>query len=215
MGAGRGGFAAVGKVRSACTLVRVTGSGEGEGNWGVTPADQWIRLDYSKVSHDQKPSTPIVFRRLSAPVGNGAGAASLDELFKSGPRERLEAEGDFAPVLEVVDIKARIAAGQSNDQADTARAQVARAADAVLGDVDEAPLSDLWVAIGERLKVEGLIKGSTRNVVTPYISSHLATGISFNRDGQIVRLQAVRSGRGPTSPWHIKRTMPAPAAEVA
>jgi hypothetical protein len=60
-----------------------------------------------------------------------------------------------------------------------------------------------------------LIKGVTRNAVAPYISSQLATGVFFERDGQIVRVQAVRNGRGPTSPWHIKRTLPVSAAEVA
>ena len=107
MGAGRGGFAAVGKARVAFTLCNVTGEGD-EKDWGVTSADRLIRLDYAKVSHDQKPVEPIVFRRLSTPVGNGSGAklASADALFPDDPQEALKAAGDHAPVLELVDHRA-------------------------------------------------------------------------------------------------------------
>lgn len=96
MGAGRGGFAAVGKVRSAFTLTNVTGTGAGEAAWGATAGEQLVRLDYSKSSHAQKPQEPLVFRRVSVPVGNGSGEApgSANDTFDGAPRAQLQALGD-------------------------------------------------------------------------------------------------------------------------
>ncbi len=208
MGAGRGGFAAVGKVRSAFTLTHVTGNGPGEAVWNVTPADRWIRLDYSKVSHDQKPADPIVFRRLSAPVGNGKGAAALDDIFGGGPRDALQAEGDKAPVLEVVDIKARVAAatGQAKEAPNTAAVQIARIARDALGGLSEGSWGDFWEVIGERLRAAGLSKAKTRNTLQPRVIGSLAPGVSFEQDGQSVHVEAVQKGNGDKAPWVIRWT---------
>lgn len=209
MGAGRGGFAAVGKVRSAVTLVHVTGKGPGEDKWGVAPADRLIRIDYAKVSHDQKPAEPIVLRRISAPVGNGRGTPTdAAEMFGGDPREQLRIAGDFAPVLEVVDIKARIAAaaGPAKEKADSIAVQVAGIVDAHIAGTNEARLSSVWQEIGVDLRAAGLCKASGRSTIRPYITDPLETGVAVDRDGQRVVIRAEQRGRGPTAQWWVVRT---------
>lgn len=122
MGAGRGAFAAVGKVRSAFTICRVTGDDADERAWLAAAAgDDMIRVDYSKVSHDRKPREPAVFRRRSAPVGNGSAPSipvEAAEFFAADPHEALVRSGDHAPVLELVDHRALSAsarAGRGDD----------------------------------------------------------------------------------------------------
>lgn len=209
MGAGRGGFAAVGKVRSAVTLVHVTSKGPGESEWGLVPGEQLIRLDYAKVSHDQKPPDPIVFRRISAPTGNGRlpGAAAAD-LFGLDPRAQLRVAGDAAPVLEVVDIRARVAAaaGPAKAKADSIAVQVARIVDAHIVGVDAASLSAVWQEVGAALRAAGLCKASSKSAVRPYITDPLEVGVTIERDGQRVCIRAEKQGRGPTAQWWIVRT---------
>lgn len=210
MGAGRGGFAAVGKVRSACTLVRVTGRGEGEEAWGVGSDESFIRLDYAKVSHDRKPTKPIVFRRIEAPVGNGAGQ-NAEELFSGSPRERLESGGDTAPVLEVVDIEARASAarGASGAKADAAAERVARVVDTVLGEEPSAAWGAIYERLGSRLRAEGLTTAKGRDALRVLVIDALEQGVSFDRDGQTVRIEAVQTKQGDRAPWTIRRTVTA------
>ena len=209
MGAGRGGFAAVGKVRSAVTLVHVTGKGPGEDKWGLAPGERLIRLDYAKVSHDQKPSVPIVFRRVSAPVGNALRPdAVAADLFDLDPREQLRIIGDFAPILEVVDIKARIAAaeGPARAKADSIAVQVARIVDAHIAGANEVSLSAVWQDVGAALRAAGICKASGRAAVRSHITDPLEAGVTVVRDGQSFSIRAEKRGRGTTAQWWVVRT---------
>lgn len=215
MGAGRGAFATVAKVRSAYTLTNVTGKGSGEQAWGATQADRWIRLDYSKVSHDQKPTDSIVFRRISAPVGNGRGvpAGQPNELFAGDPRERLRVDGDYAPVLEMVDVKAReraAAAGASNTTSSVA-ALIGRMADDLLGSADQAPFKPLWQEFAAKLREAKLAKATTYNKIRDHVTDALEAGVVVQRGGQDVRITAVKSSEGRTAQWQIVRSTAAGA----
>ncbi|MER9654403.1 helicase RepA family protein [Mesorhizobium sp. M0152] len=205
MGAGRGAFAAVGKVRSAFTLTNVTGEDD-EKAWGVSPADQLIRLDYAKVSHNRKPTEPTVFRRLSVPVNNGVGVprGAAAALFQDDPAERLKAEGDFAPVLELVDVKSRV--GAARDVSDDEALNVARIVDSVMAGFDECNLSGIWATVGEHLRREGLIKAKQRPAVTGYVTAIITgAGRVIQRGGQDVRLRVFKKKDGDTAPWFVRR----------
>ncbi|MER8536060.1 helicase RepA family protein [Mesorhizobium sp. M1005] len=205
MGAGRGAFAAVGKVRSAFTLTNVIGEDD-EKVWGVSSADQLIRLDYAKVSHNRKPTEPTVFRRLSMPVNNGSGISSgaAAELFQDDPAERLKAEGDFAPVLELVDVKSRV--GAVRDVSDDEAMNVARIVDSVMAGFDECNLSGIWATVGEHLRREGLIKAKQRPAIMGYVTAIITgAGRVIQRGGQDVRLRVFKKKDGDTAPWFVRR----------
>ena len=210
MGAGRGGFAAVGKVRSAFTLTNVTGAGAGEAAWGATAGEQLIRLDYSKVSHDRKPSDAIVFRRTSAPVGNSSGElpGTAGEIFAGGPREQLRARGDYAPVLELVDIKARTAAAASSasDKETAAGVQLAKLMCDLMGDSDQVKLSDIRDDLADLMRDNRICKATSRNTVDGHIKRVLGDGVDFDLGGAAVHIRVERVGRGPTAPLHVLRT---------
>jgi hypothetical protein len=129
-------------------------------------------------------------------------------MFAGSARQQLERDGDTAPVLEIVDHRGLAAAAKDKAvaQADAAKDEIARIADAVLGAADEAPLGDVWPAMGERMRTARLCKAKGRNIVQPHIISALTGGARCTRDnGQVVRMDIVRVGRGPTAPWHIRR----------
>lgn len=219
MGAGRGGFAAVAKVRSAFTLTYVTGSNPDEAAWGATRADRWVRLDYSKMSHSRILPEPIVFRRISAQVGNGTGAAPTaagDQAY-AHPLEQLEAEGDTAPVLRLIDIRARVAAAQSHAaaRASANAVSIARLADAALCEGDEVALSAVWEPLRDRMRDEGLTKATSRNTVVPAIIAALEAGVAIEKAGQTVRIEVVRRGGGATAPWLLRRICMSPDSEAA
>jgi hypothetical protein len=206
IGAGRGGFAAVGKVRSAFTLVNVTGEAEDEKAWGVSPADGLIRLDYAKISHDRKPSAPLVFKRMSVAVGNGSGVrpAAAGALFDEDPRAALQATGDFAPVLDLVKIKAR-----TKKKVDGSKAEaIARIAHDLLAENVTLPLPGLWEAIGARARDQGIFEGKVRSVVMGEITSALGgVGVQFALpSGQIVQIRALKHSSAQTACWFIERS---------
>ncbi len=209
MGAGRGGFAAVGKVRSAFTLTNVTGLGAGEAAWGATAEEQLIRLDFSKTSHDRKPREPIVFRRRSAPVGNGSvqDVASAADHFAGTPREQLQARGDFAPVLELVDIKARIAAtaNQVSEKEKAGGVELATLIDGLMGDQLQVKLSDIRDDLADLMRDKRMCRATSRNTVDSHIKRVLGDGVDIDNGGQSVRIRLGRVGRGPTAPLHVIR----------
>lgn len=207
MGAGRGGFAGVGKVRSAFTLCGVTGEGD-EKEWGFTGEHEWVRLDYSKVSHGRKPNKPIVFRRLNREVGNGAGipAGVAAALFEGSPHEQLKASGDFAPVLEIVEVGTLSDGNQTTRDARESLA-VAKALLAALEleGVDETPMNSVREIVGEKLMREGLTDGKTRNAINKIIFHAIAAGVDVHVGGQSVRVTLRKAGAGKTSPWLVCR----------
>ena len=215
MGAGRGGFAAIGKVRSAFTLTNVTGVPDDEKKWGVSADDQMFRLDYAKISHARKPTSPIVYRRVNVAVGNGYGYPKgvATALFKDDPAERLKAEGDYAPVLELVDIEARIKAGAGRKVDDEAAIGVTQIVNACMGDLDECELAGILETVGEQLRQAGLTTAKNRASLTGFVTAVLiGKGQLIERNGQIVRVLARKKAGGSTAPWFVCRKVEAPAA---
>lgn len=205
MGAGRGAFSAVGKVRSAFTLVKVTGEDD-EQSWNLPPGDASFRLDYAKVSHDRKPTEPIIFRRISAPVGNGLGvkASAATAMFDDNPREALRAAGDFAPVIEIVDLKTHAEAAATKPRNEAEARRIAEVVCNLMGGTTEMPLGDLWSAIGVRMREEGICDAKHRPAVTGHIVSALAgDGAEIDRAGQTVRVRVSKKKPGDKSPWWL------------
>lgn len=207
MAAGRGAFAAVGKVRSAVTIVNVTGEAD-EKNWNVPQDGSLFRMDFAKSSHDRKPTAPIVFRRVSAPVGNGHGARLeaaaklLDDA--DDPAAALAASGDFAPVLELVDIHSLTDAREPADVKEALA--IAEIIDELLGDINEIAQKDLIGAAGERMLQRGITRATGRTVVDGKLGAALGgRGVALERKGQSVLIRRTKRGAGATAPWMIVR----------
>lgn len=215
MGAGRGAFATVGKVRSAFTLCNVTGTDD-EKDWGVSPADHMLRLDYAKVSHSRKPTTPIVMQRIAVPVNNGSGLTRgvASALFDEDPAERLKAEGDFAPVLELVDINSRMKVSSARDVDEEKARDIARIVDAIMGEFDECELPGIIETVAEKLRQDGLTTAKRRPAITSLVSASLhGGGKSIERGGQIVRIRAFKKAGHSTAPWFLSREISLPVSE--
>jgi hypothetical protein len=212
IGAGRGGFAYVAKARSAYTLCHVTGEDD-ERRWGVSSSDGLIRLDYSKTSHDRWVGGPIVFRRISAPVGNGGGVReeTAAALFDASPEDALRAVGDHAPVLELVDVKVlavqKLAAGRVTDPEEAER--IAITAVEIMNDQTEMALAGpLQDAMGERMRKEGVSRATSRNTIRGHIVSALAgEGVTFLYKGESIRVWAAKKSAGEKSPFFICRAV--------
>lgn len=212
MGAGRGAFAAVGKVRSAFTLTNLTGNRDDEKGWLLEGTNAGlIRLDYSKLSHERKPTTPLVFRRVTVSVGNGSGVRpeAAAALFDQEPRAALEMAGDNAPVLELVDtatLAASTAANRPVQHADV----IGQIVSEVIGDRSECAFGAVYAVIGERLREAGVMKATARPGVTgKVISALVGKGIELQELGQIVLVRAEQRGSGEKAPWWItKATTP-------
>ncbi|TPM31455.1 AAA family ATPase [Mesorhizobium sp. B2-3-4] len=206
MGAGRGAFAAVGKVRSAFTLCNVTGTDD-EKDWGVSPDDYMLRLDYAKLSHSRKPTTPIVMQRIAVAVNNGSGLppGTAKALFDDDPAARLKAEGDFAPVLELVDIESRLKAAGARNVDQEKASEIARIVDVVMGEFDECGLQGILDTVGEDLRQQGLTAAKGRPSLSGLVTSALKSGVSIERAGQFVRILAFRKRPHETAPWFVKR----------
>ncbi|MBZ9889465.1 helicase RepA family protein [Mesorhizobium sp. BR1-1-3] len=215
MGAGRGAFATVGKVRSAFTLCNVTGTDD-EKDWGVSAADHMLRLDYAKVSHSKKPTTPIVMQRIAVPVNNGSGLPRgvASALFDEDPAERLKAEGDFAPVLELVDIKSRMKVTSAREVDEEKARDIARIVDAIMGEFDECELPGIIETVAEKLRQDGLTTAKHRPAITGLVSTSLhGDGKSIERGGQTVRIRAFKKAGHSTAPWFLSREISLPVVE--
>jgi hypothetical protein len=171
-------------------------------------------MDYAKVTHAEVPPGPIVFKRVSAPVGNGLGIprTTAAAMFDTNPEEALKAEGDRAPVLELVDVAKLIAAKASSGKGPVRSAveaeQIAQFADAIMGEMSECLLRDVQDAIGKRMVEAGLSTAKTRSTVRGNVVSALAAdGVTFTRAGQNVRISMAKKGTAVTAPWVITRTV--------
>lgn len=210
LGAGRGAISAVAKVRFAYTLTKVLGTRADEAKWNLDGEEEGslFRLDYSKASHSKRTRTPIVFRRRSAPVGNGSGVRpeAASALFDQNPQAALEAAGDQAPVLDLIDLAALMTAGKPRDEAEAIK--IAEIADSLMGEINEVKLPDLWGAIGVRMRDAGLSTAKSRQDITGNIVSALAGGgVKIQRGGQAVLIQAKKTSSSNTAPWLIVRTV--------
>lgn len=204
MGAGRGAFSAVAKVRSMATLTNVTD--DEAAKWGYSERGL-IKLDFGKASYSQKPALPTVMRRVSVPIGNGSNAPLTDNsVFPGSPAERLHAAGDRAPVLEIIGLGVPTA-GSETAVADAERERrntIARAVLAVVGDAEEVRLADHWEAIASELKRAHLTKSNSRTLIVDMLKIALVgQGEQAERDGQLVRIVALQDGLGPKAPWKL------------
>jgi AAA domain len=214
MGAGRGAFAAVGKVRSASTLTNVLGDEDEVKGLGITSDDAIVMLKTAKLSHsDKRRFPPVFFRKISANVGNGRGLVNSHPFDGSelSPRERLQIEGDQAPILELVDVsklaaKAGAAKLAVNEHTATTIAQIV---DVVMGNRDQCEFNDVWDVIGERLRENGLTNAKARQNIRPLIVNPLlGGGRQIERNGQIVRIRVAQKSHGKTAPWVLFRDNP-------
>ena len=211
MGAGRGGFAAAGKARAVYTLVNVTGKSEDEKSWGVTAADNMVRLDDAKMNHARRPRLPMVFRRVSVPVGNGHGLppSTAAALYEQSPRQMLEATGDFAPVLVPVNVDELRRLAKAPEVNGGIAQKIAAAVDLVMGGSDECKASEIIPIAGERLRTEGVTEAKTRQTLTPFITNALlGSGVAIERGRQIVRIVAVKpEDKNRNAPWVFRRSV--------
>lgn len=211
MGAGRGGFAAAGKARVIYTLTNVTGKNEDEKSWGVTAADNLVRLDDAKMNHTHRPRKPTVFRRKSVAVGNGQGLSpsTAAALYEQSPRQMLEATGDFAPVLVPVNVdELRRLAKAPEVDGDIAQ-KIAAAVDLVMGEAHECKASEIIPIAGERLRTEGVTEAKTRQTLTPFITNALlGQGVTIERGRHFVRIVAVKpEDKNRNAPWVFRRSV--------
>lgn len=206
MGAGRGAFAQAGKVRSAYTLTRVTGDDDIEK--GLTGEIGLVRLENAKLSYSAK-DRPAFYRKVSVKIGNGTGLGS-DHPFAGeelSPREQLLLAGDQAPVLEIVDISDLQAQAATKKKPRNGEV-IARIVDEVMGDGDRIELPAWWEVIGSKMRGAGLSTAKTRNVISGDVVAPLTgNGQEFERDGQIVRIRAVKKSENQTSPWVLTRDL--------
>ncbi len=219
MNSARGAGSAVGVARGMFTLVNVTGERPDEKSWGVSREDDLFRLDYAKVQYGKLPKEPVIIRRMSKPVGNGNGMAPTEAaaMFGESPRERLEAMGDYAPVLTVVSAKDLATVNKTRNRDDEKAQRIAVIVDALMGDRDEMKVSDLVSPAAVKLQEDGICNTKHRPTITGEIRVALfGKGVRLERDGQTVHLHVEQKGRGVTQPlWVVRTIMNDEAADEA
>lgn len=209
MMAGSGSSAAAGKVRSSFTAtnVRPDARRADEKDWNLGgPNAHLIRIDHGKLNHGEKLRAPLVYRRLSVPVGNGAGVRpeAAAALFDQDPRAALEMAGDMAPVLELVDIATLTA--QDGSKGPPAHAEaVARIVSEIMGDRNEDPWNAILDTVSNRLRAERVTTATTRQFITGMVTDALCHGIEIEQGGQAVLITAKRRGSQARAPWFIEK----------
>ena len=214
MGAGRGAFSAVAKVRAMYTLCAV--DEDDRAAWGYPPGE-YIRLDYGKSSYGAKARVPLVFRRLSVAVGNGAGYAT--ERVARDPDElpagaALAARGDTAPVIEFVGlgIKSEAKAAADETRVEQRNHAVASAVFALLNGRVSMSLGTEWPLIGKQLIKQGLIQGASREDVSRATVLNIVKfalcgpGVIVERNGRSFHVLARKQGSNKTAPWVLSAT---------
>jgi hypothetical protein len=168
-----------------------------------------VRLDYAKRTLSKPGNETVVFKRASVSVGNGTGRLpqGVDNLFSASPLARLEAEGDTAPVLEVVDVKARTATAKAGaDSKEQAEARdIAAFADALMGDADSVKLADVRDALGAKMSAARICKGTGRTAINDRVMKALLGGCDIERDGQIIQVRVERAGKSDKATWYVVR----------
>jgi hypothetical protein len=211
MMAGSGSSAAAGKVRSSFTAtnVRPDRRRDDEKDWNLDGQNsRLIRIDHGKLNHGEKLSGPLVYRRVSVPVGNGSGVRpeAAAALFDQDPRAALEMAGDMAPVLELVDIATLTA--QDGPKAPPIHAEtIARIISRLIGDRCECSWGGIWEIAGERMREAGVTKARGRSSIQAQVTSALLDGVAIEDAGQTVRIHAEQRGQSDTSPWIMVKTV--------
>jgi hypothetical protein len=174
----------------------------------VSENDDLIRLDYAKANHKKMPRTPRVFRRVSAPVGNGNDIrpSTAAALFIDNPREALRVAGDQAPVLEVVDLRALKMKAQHAKVGKDAAA-IAGIVDSLIGEADERRLNDIVDAVGEQMRAQKIISAKTQPRIKGAVTANLGgPGVTITRGGRAVCVRVFQKTGAETSPWFVART---------
>ncbi len=210
MGAGRGAFAQVGKVRSAYTLTNVTGDDDVEKALGLTTSDGLMRLENAKLSYSQK-LRPTFYRKKVVNIGNGSSSFCSNPFdgAELSPREQLKLHGDRAPVFEVVDVDglAARAAEKRNSIKEKDVETIARIVDEVMGAHDQIELSGFWEPIGEKMREANIIAAKGRPAITAKVTCGIAyKNFEFEKNGQFVRLRAEKPSNKETGSWVIYRS---------
>lgn len=203
LNAGRGASSVGGRVRGAITLCKVKGERDDEKGLDLAGPDELIRVDYAKMSYARKLERPIIFRRLSVPVGNGSGSdqTTADAFFEDDPAAALRAVGDTAPVLEIVDVQALERSPAATRRRDE---RIARIALGLLKGQAECLFSEIVEEAGDALRSAKLANTGKRSNVLNYFTAALrAPGICLEIDGQKVRVVMEQRGHGRTSPWRL------------
>ncbi|GJD96545.1 AAA family ATPase [Methylobacterium iners] len=201
MGAGRGAFAQAGKFRSMTTLTHV--SKDDAEVLGGLPHD-FVCLAFAKVSHSRKPTEPLIYRRVSVPVGNGRlNMPTAGSLFSDDP----VLMGDYAPVLELVDSSESRQHGDGpTDRKSEARntpERIGQAVAHVMGDRSDVRLTDILSKLYDRLRHDGISRSKDRSQVTRLVTKAIGSGMTVVVEGQNVRLRTYQSGVGIKAPWHV------------
>lgn len=209
MGAARGAFSQVGKIRSGYTLVKV--DPKDALKWGFDPAEKLVRMDYSKNNHAAVPDIPIILRRHSGQVGNGNGffQHSADAPFGESSAERFAREGDSAPFLEIIGLG--LAAGTSVEQATSGpspealkRIAVAQIVADAMGGQAEGKLREMLPIITKGVQDAGFTKSDAIHIVTGMVTTALSgAGQLVEVDGQPVRFTVAKRGPGDRAPWFV------------
>ncbi|WP_339647665.1 hypothetical protein, partial [uncultured Pelagibacterium sp.] len=138
-------------------------------------------------------------------------------MFGESPRERLEAMGDYAPVLTVVSAKDLATVNKTRNRDDEKAQRIAVIVDALMGDRDEMKVSDLVSPAAVKLQEDGICNTKHRPTITGEIRVALfGKGVRLERDGQTVHLHVEQKGRGVTQPlWVVRTIMNDEAADEA
>ena len=211
LSASRGASAIMGAVRGGVTLTSQTiAETPAEGPLRGLFSGTYVVAEGIKANYGPK-AEPIVYRLKSMPVGNGAGepmSANADLLFDDGDANaHLTSIGDTVAVHELVDrrgsealAKAAAAAKATNDAQ-----KIALHVAELLDGRAETPLTALHEQLAARLKAGGLLRGTSRQIVSERLQDALAHGgqrVSYR--GLIAEVSMSKSAEGHTSPWFLR-----------
>lgn len=203
MNAVRGSSAIAAKARAVVTLNSMP---EAEAQrYGLT-ARNHVVLTYAKVSHGPRPEGGIIFRRDSAPVGNGLGFGDDPrEAFELSAQDMLQVEGDHAPVLSVVALRTIEPRQAAREQRRIGVEDgTATAVLDVLGGVGRRPLTDILSELTAALHERRAMRGAASNTVREHLRNHLAgPGRPATYEGKNVRVRVEKDGPKRTDPWFV------------
>jgi hypothetical protein len=210
IGAGRGAFSVVGKVRGMFTLGSVN-EPKDQKLLGVSGKDL-VRLDYGKASYGRLTDNTIVYRRHDTPVGNACDSPeSTDDLFLCEAEAQLRMNGDYAPALGLV-VRAQVAKPPPPEVQENQRhTAIASAVLSAMNGLECARLTDLWADIAAAFRKSGVSAAASQQKVTENVRVALSPSIMVTaNDGSNWSLHIERESTKQRAPWVIKASPIAP-----